>query len=162
MTAENASASSKSGSEMIRRVGFVVSIAEQSACDSGTRTTKTFWQKESYRRKREGHLAERLDCYSPKPRRDGSTGELAHRRPLLTAILDLGEFMSYFKYLRALGVAAGLTAAACTTNAQEIKKVFVIAMENHNWTQPANQFTGGIKQIYLNPNAPFINSVVNG
>jgi len=51
--------------------------------------------------------------------------------------------MSYFKYLRALGVAAGLTAAACTTNAQEIKKVFVIAMENHNWTQPANQFTGG-------------------
>jgi len=45
--------------------------------------------------------------------------------------------MSYFKYLRALGVAAGLTAAACTTNAQEIKKVFVIAMENHNWTQPA-------------------------
>jgi len=35
-------------------------------------------------------------------------------------------------------------------------------MENHNWTQPANQFTGGIQQIYLNPNAPFINSLVDG
>jgi hypothetical protein len=30
-------------------------------------------------------------------------------------------------------------------HAQEIKTVFVIAMENHNWTQPANQFTGGIQ-----------------
>lgn len=47
-------------------------------------------------------------------------------------------------------------------NAQEIKTVFVIAMENHNWTQPANKFTGGIQQIYKNPNAPFINSLVDG
>src|SRR5882672_7800093 len=46
--------------------------------------------------------------------------------------------------------------------AEEIKTVFVIAMENHNWAQPANQFTGGIQQIYQNPNAPFINSLVNG
>jgi phosphatidylinositol-3-phosphatase len=43
-----------------------------------------------------------------------------------------------------------------------IKTVFVIAMENHNWTQPANQFTGNIQQIYGNPAAPFINSLVNG
>src|SRR5690348_18340510 len=48
------------------------------------------------------------------------------------------------------------------SHAEEIKTVFVIAMENHNWTQPANQFTGGIQQIYQNPNAPFINSLVNG
>jgi hypothetical protein len=47
-------------------------------------------------------------------------------------------------------------------NAGRIKTVFVIAMENHNWTQPANQFTGGIQQIYQNINAPFINSLVNG
>src|SRR6266850_4290209 len=47
-------------------------------------------------------------------------------------------------------------------NAQQIKKVFVIAMENHNWTQPPNQFTGGIQQIYQNPNAPFVNALVNG
>jgi hypothetical protein len=44
----------------------------------------------------------------------------------------------------------------------QIGKVFVIAFENHNWTQPANQFTGPIQQIFQNPNAPFINSLVNG
>jgi hypothetical protein len=38
----------------------------------------------------------------------------------------------------------------------------VIAMENHNWTQPANRFGPGTQQIYQNPNAPFINSLVNG
>ena len=43
----------------------------------------------------------------------------------------------------------------------EIKHVFVIALENHNWTQPAT-VPGGIEQIYQNPNAPFINSLVNG
>jgi hypothetical protein len=42
-----------------------------------------------------------------------------------------------------------------------IKTVFVIAMENHNWTQPANN-PGQVQQIYLNPNAPFINGLVNG
>jgi hypothetical protein len=42
-----------------------------------------------------------------------------------------------------------------------IKHVFVVAMENHNWTQPA-QFSGPIQQIFHNPNAPFINSLVNG
>jgi len=53
-------------------------------------------------------------------------------------------------------------AGSATSSAQEIKTVFVIAMENHNWTQPANQFTGGIQQISENPAAPFINSLVNG
>ena len=43
----------------------------------------------------------------------------------------------------------------------EIKHVFVIALENHNWTQPAT-VPGGSEQIYQNPNAPFINSLVNG
>ena len=47
-------------------------------------------------------------------------------------------------------------------SAQQIKTVFVIAMENHNWTQPANQFTGSIQQIFQNPSAPFINSLVDG
>jgi phosphatidylinositol-3-phosphatase len=47
-------------------------------------------------------------------------------------------------------------------SAEELKTVFVIAMENHNWTQPANQFTGGIQQIFQNPAAPFLNSLVNG
>jgi hypothetical protein len=60
--------------------------------------------------------------------------------------------------------AIGLFSALCASsaNADNIKTVFVIAMENHNWTQPANQFTGGIQQIYQNPSAPFINSLVNG
>jgi hypothetical protein len=58
------------------------------------------------------------------------------------------------------GLFSALTFPAA--RAEEIKTVFVIAMENHNWTQPANQFTGGIQQIYLNPAAPFINSLVNG
>jgi phosphatidylinositol-3-phosphatase len=58
---------------------------------------------------------------------------------------------------------AGLAAIGSTsTSAQEVNTVFVIAMENHNWTQPANQFTGGIQQIYQNPKAPFVNALVNG
>lgn len=35
-------------------------------------------------------------------------------------------------------------------------------MENHNWSQPANKFTGSPQQIVQNPNAPFINSLVSG
>jgi hypothetical protein len=44
---------------------------------------------------------------------------------------------------------------------RRIKHVFVIALENHNWTQPTT-VTGGIQPVYQNPNAPFINSLVNG
>ena len=74
-----------------------------------------------------------------------------------------GEFMSHLsRLLHVLGIFALVSAFGITANAQEIKTVFVIAMENHNWTQPANQFTGGIQQIYQNPAAPFINSLVNG
>src|SRR5215475_5206496 len=56
--------------------------------------------------------------------------------------------------------AAFTVTAAAADNA--IKTVFVIAMENHNWTQPNNQFSGPIQQIFQNPNAPYINSLVNG
>src|ERR1700760_2752917 len=71
--------------------------------------------------------------------------------------------MSHVRCLRALGSIA-LASLFCNlgAHAQQIKTVFVIAMENHNWTQPANQFTGGIQQIFQNPNAPFINSLVAG
>jgi hypothetical protein len=41
-----------------------------------------------------------------------------------------------------------------------VKKVFVVAMENHNWTQPGTQ--SNPQQIFQNPAAPFINSLVNG
>lgn len=71
--------------------------------------------------------------------------------------------MPLFKSPRMWGVITVLAAVSnLTANAQEIKKVFVIAMENHNWTQPANQFSGNIQQIYKNPSAPFINSLVDG
>jgi phosphatidylinositol-3-phosphatase len=71
--------------------------------------------------------------------------------------------MSKLKFFRTLGLFALLTTfTSFNASAQQIKTVFVIAMENHNWTQPANQFTGGIQQIFQNPNAPFINSLVNG
>jgi phosphatidylinositol-3-phosphatase len=42
--------------------------------------------------------------------------------------------------------------------AGQIKTVFVIAMENHNWTQPASQTDPG--RIFGNPAAPYINSLV--
>src|SRR5215475_1591532 len=71
--------------------------------------------------------------------------------------------MSQFRFPRSLGVTTVLV-ALCSfgASAQQVQKVFVIAMENHNWTQPANQFTGSPQQIFQNPNAPFINSLVNG
>ena len=63
---------------------------------------------------------------------------------------------------RTLGSFALLGALSTfSANAASIRTVFVIAMENHNWTQPA-QVPGGIQQIFGNPNAPFINSLVNG
>ena len=64
--------------------------------------------------------------------------------------------------LRVCGLFVLAAAFGSRASAQEIKTVFVIAMENHNWTQPVNQFTGGIQQISQNPAAPFINSLVNG
>lgn len=71
--------------------------------------------------------------------------------------------MFHARCARMLAVIAFLASlAALNARAEEVKTVFVIAMENHNWTQPANQFTGGIQQIFQNPSAPFINSLVNG
>jgi hypothetical protein len=69
--------------------------------------------------------------------------------------------MKYAMLFGCLTAAFTVTAAAAD-DGRSIKTVFVIAMENHNWTQPANQFSGPIQQIFQNPNAPFINSLVNG
>jgi len=59
---------------------------------------------------------------------------------------------------------ACLTAAAAgsDTFADSINTVFVISMENQNWTQPANQFSGGQQQVFHNPAAHFLNSLVDG
>src|SRR5246127_1539902 len=74
--------------------------------------------------------------------------------------------MSHVRRFGTLGLLALLTLSiqgqARAGDGGPIKTVFVIAMENHNWTQPTNQFSGPIQQIFENPNAPFINSLVNG
>lgn len=72
--------------------------------------------------------------------------------------------------LHSLRVPAGLAllvalaspiARAQDDDDRSVKHVFVIALENHNWTQPI-QLPGKIQQVYQNPAAPFINSLVNG
>jgi hypothetical protein len=76
--------------------------------------------------------------------------------------------MSTINYLRSIAGLA-LVAALSSSNAcsqeywgdQKINHVFVIALENHDWTQPTT-VPGGIEPLYQNPNAPFINSLVNG
>lgn len=70
--------------------------------------------------------------------------------------------MSHIRRGVTLGVFALFALCSLNVSAEHIKKVFVIAMENHNWTQPNNQFSGPIQQVFQNPNAPFINSLVNG
>jgi len=73
--------------------------------------------------------------------------------------------MFTFPYLRPFaGLALIAALGSLSARAQddhEIKHVFVIALENHDWTQPTT-VPGGIEPIYQNPNAPFINSLVNG
>lgn len=71
--------------------------------------------------------------------------------------------MSYSKVFRGIAVSAALVAVgAVSTAAQQVKTVFVIALENHNWTQPDNGPTARLQQIYKSPSAPFINSLVDG
>jgi phosphatidylinositol-3-phosphatase len=70
--------------------------------------------------------------------------------------------MLQIRHGRTLGAVAILGAlSSLSVSAADIKTVFVIAMENHNWTQPA-RVAGKIQQVYQNPNASFINSLVNG
>jgi hypothetical protein len=59
-------------------------------------------------------------------------------------------------------VSALLSQFVCipATHGDPVGTVFVIAMENHNWTQPASD-TSAPHQIYNSTNAPFINSIVN-
>jgi hypothetical protein len=54
--------------------------------------------------------------------------------------------------------AAVLAMQASAQSVQQIGDVFVIAMENHNFTQPTNQTSP--QQIFGNPAAPFMNSLL--
>lgn len=61
-------------------------------------------------------------------------------------------------------LANGLLAGG-PAQAGQIKTVFVIALENHNWTQPngnVDNSSATLEQIKGNPAAPFINSLVGG
>ena len=58
------------------------------------------------------------------------------------------------------GIVSSLAVCCVTANADPINSVFVIAMENHNWTQPGSDLTAP-DQMLNNPHAPFINSIVN-
>ena len=60
------------------------------------------------------------------------------------------------------GATALIVFAAGQASAASIGDVFVISMENQNWTQPTGQFTGGQQQIKNNPAAPFLNNLVQG
>jgi phosphatidylinositol-3-phosphatase len=72
--------------------------------------------------------------------------------------------MFHPKFQQAMCALALAGAVGCASSpvhaAGSVKKVFVIAMENHNWTQPSTQTSP--QQIFENPAAPFINSLVNG
>jgi phosphatidylinositol-3-phosphatase len=64
-------------------------------------------------------------------------------------------------WLRAVvNVVSSLAIGCYVANANPINTVFVVAMENHNWTQPSSD-TSAPHQILNNINAPFINSIVN-
>jgi hypothetical protein len=65
--------------------------------------------------------------------------------------------MTMFKRL-ILASAAAL--AASSAQAADIKTVFVIALENHNFVQPQAVTDAGLNQIFGNSAAPFINSLV--
>ena len=58
----------------------------------------------------------------------------------------------------ALGASLAYAAGPGPVNLQQIKTVFVIAMENHNFIQPSP--TSSPEQIFTNPAAPFLNSLV--
>jgi phosphatidylinositol-3-phosphatase len=69
--------------------------------------------------------------------------------------------MSNVRRFGTLGLLALMTLSLqWKAHADGIKTVFVIALENHNWTQPTSQTSPA--QIFQNPNAPFINRLVNG
>ena len=74
-----------------------------------------------------------------------------------------GYLLGKFRRRTALlaGVATGMLFVTQTSPAnpqQEIRTVFVIAMENHNFTQPPTQMSP--QQIFGNPAAPYMNSLV--
>ena len=61
---------------------------------------------------------------------------------------------------RAIGVSLFALLVATSAQAQQIGDVFYIALENHNFTQPSTVPAGTPEQLFKNPAAPFLNSLV--
>src|ERR1700728_2029336 len=61
-------------------------------------------------------------------------------------------------------IAVGILAMVVAARAAQVGDVFVIAMENQDWTQPNGSVNPNsqFQQLKGDPNAPFINSLVNG
>src|SRR4051812_29574306 len=93
--------------------------------------------------------------YARVRRRLGRCGEQGMRR-------RVGLHGIFVSHKRALIAAASILIGSSwqAVRAESVKSVFVIAMENHNWTQPVSD-TSAPHQIFNNADAPFINSIVN-
>lgn len=71
------------------------------------------------------------------------------------------KFSSLNKVARVAALFAGgfgLGPAQAATVLQQVKTVFVIAMENHNFQQPSP--TSSPQQLFTNPAAPYLNSLI--
>jgi hypothetical protein len=61
---------------------------------------------------------------------------------------------------KTIGVSLFAIAIATSAQAQQIGDVFYIALENHNFTQPSTVPAGTPGQLFGNPAAPYLNSLV--
>jgi hypothetical protein len=61
---------------------------------------------------------------------------------------------------KTIGVSLFAIAIATSAQAQQIGDVFYIALENHNFTQPSTVPAGTPEQLFGNPAAPYLNSLV--
>ena len=62
--------------------------------------------------------------------------------------------------LKTIGVSLLAIAIASSARAQQIGDVFYIALENHNFIQPSTVTAGTPDQLFGNPAAPYLNSLV--
>jgi hypothetical protein len=111
-------------------------------------------------------MCSRLNCHTDDIAAKYWPATFAKHRP---TVFTRRKTMFHSKFQRAMcGLAlAGAVGCGCFPvhadggdDDHRVKTVFVIAMENHNWTQPSTQTSP--QQIFQNPAAPFINSLVNG